>query len=61
MGEPRLAKPEGRKRDIKDMRGIGSVRANGGTLEKSKQGAGGIAKVSVKAKWGLDKAQTPTD
>lgn len=31
----------------------------GGTLEKSKWGAGGIAKVSFKAKWGLDRAQTP--
>lgn len=30
----------------------------GGTLEKSKWGAGGIAKVSFKAKWALDRAQT---
>lgn len=29
----------------------------GGSLEKSEWGAGGIAKVSFKAKWGLDRAQ----
>lgn len=29
----------------------------GGTLEKSKWGTGGIAKVSFKTKWGLDRAQ----
>lgn len=40
------------------MRGVGSVGTNGGyMLEKSEWGTRGIAKVSFKAKWALDRAQ----
>lgn len=63
--EPSLAELEGPKRDIKDMRGNGRVGTDGGGgggggdeggggLEKPEWEAGGLAKVSFKAKWGLD-------
>lgn len=40
------------------MRGTGRVGTDReGALEKSKWGAGGLAKVSFKAKWALDRAQ----
>lgn len=41
------------------MRGVGNASTNGGyALEKSEQGARGVAKVSFNAKWALDRLQT---
>lgn len=50
--------PRVQREILKTWEELAELALTGGTLEKSKWEAGGIAKVSFKAKWSLDKAQT---
>lgn len=50
--------PRAEREILKTGEELAELALKGGTLEKSKWEAEGIAKVSFKAKWSLDRAQT---